>query len=190
MRCEAARGLRPTLPRDPDVFRHSASPLSQLPCATALLRGFGRGRSEQQNRSDIKQRAAPSRAPLEGSLDVLLGMKGLMAGRPDGGTRPSSRGRQDVHWMHVHISLAGTHTYTHTRTCTCTDERSSHMATQSVGDGGKKNSDKIKRAHGSKYNNAIRDSLMILEGRVCGLSLIFPPSLLIPQSLLQREYAE
>lgn len=27
---------------------------------------------------------------------------------------------------------------------------------------------------------------MILEGRVCGLPLIFPLSLLIPQSLLQR----
>lgn len=131
MRCDAAGGLRPTLLHDPDVFRHSASPLSQLPCLTALLRGFGRGRSEQQNRSDIKQRAAPTRAPLEGGLDVLLGMKGLMAGRPNGGTRPSARGRQDVHWLHVHISAC-----THTRTCT--DERNSHMATQSVGDGGKK----------------------------------------------------
>lgn len=41
--------------------------------------------------------------------------------------------------------------------------------------------------HGRYSNNAIRDSLMILEGRVCGLSLIFPLSLLIPQSLLQRK---
>lgn len=59
--------------------RHGASPLSQLLCTTPPLWGFGGGRSEQ-NRSDIKQRAAPPCNVLEGSLDVLLDMKAADGG--------------------------------------------------------------------------------------------------------------
>lgn len=159
-------------------FRHSASPLSRLLCMTAVLWGFGGGRSEQ-NRSDIKQRAAPSCTVLEGSLDVLLNMKGLMAGRPNGSTGPRARGRQGTYWLHVHAYV-----------CTHTCKRGAGTKTHSHSNKDKKrntHTDKITHAHGRNSNNAIRDSLMILEGRVCGLPLIFPLSLLIPQSLLQRK---
>lgn len=115
---------------------HSASPLSQLPCMTALLWGFGGGRSERQNRSDIKQRAAPSCAALEGSLDVLLNMKGLMAERQNGSTGPCARGRQDGHRLHIHI-------YVHTQT----QERRRHIETQSLGQGQQKKAQTKSNAH-------------------------------------------
>lgn len=80
--------------------------------------------------------------------------------------------------------------YMHTHACARTKESHRHEDTQSLKQGWKKKktrTDKITHAHGRNSNNAIRDSLMILEGRVCGLPLIFPLSLLIPQSLLQRK---
>lgn len=136
MRCDAACGLRPTLLHDPDVFRHSASPLWQLPRVTVPLRGFSGGRSEQQNRSDIKQRAAPSRAPLEGRLGRLARYERL-DGREAEWRRQAQCQRKARRALDActHFQRARTHTH---NSRMCTDERNSHMATQSVGDGGGK----------------------------------------------------
>lgn len=77
---DAARGLRPLHLHAPDVSPSQCfSIISTAVCVCAAVRLFGGGRSEQ-NRSDIKQRAAPSCTALEGSLDVLLNMKGADGG--------------------------------------------------------------------------------------------------------------
>lgn len=95
---DAARGLRPLHLRAPDVspvivLLHYLHCCVRLCCCEAL----GGGRSEQ-NRSDIKQRAAPSCTALEGSLDVLLDMKGA-----DGGAGPGQRKASHVRGTQTRI---------------------------------------------------------------------------------------
>lgn len=48
----------------------------------------------EQNRSDINHGAAPSCAALEESLGILLKMKGLMEGQPNGSTGQCAGGMQ------------------------------------------------------------------------------------------------
>lgn len=101
--------------------------------------------------------------------------KGLMARRPRGSTGPRARGR---HWLHARACVYKFKRYTVQSGDLWGKKTHTHIHT------GVK---KITHMHGRNSNNAIRDSLMIFEGRVCGLSLIFPLPLLIPQSLLQRK---
>lgn len=96
---------------------YCASPLSQLQYMTALVWGFGGGRSEQ-SRSDIKQRADPSSIVLEGSLDVLLNMEGLMAGQSNGRMRPMPEEREartDYMYTHTRKTQTQRHTITQER---------------------------------------------------------------------------
>lgn len=123
-------------------FRHSAFPLSELLCLTVLVWKYRRGRSEQE-RSDIKHRAALSCTWLEGRLDVLLNMDKLMAGQPSAPVPEKGEAcKSDI--------------YEHTRETT-----------------GQRHSNKEKECdHLAETNEAIRDSLMVRAGRVCGISLI------------------
>lgn len=58
----------------------------------------------EQNRSDINHGAAPSCAALEGSLGVLLTMKGLMEGQPNGSTGRCAGGmRANIDYIHVYM---------------------------------------------------------------------------------------
>lgn len=116
-------------------FHHSDPPLSQLLCMTVLMQGFGGGRSEQ-NRSDIKQRAAPSCTALEGSLDVFLNMEGLMAGRPNGRIGPRAREGQGTYWhsnTSTHKTDTGIKTHHHSsKDLKKTTHRQNHAHTRQI----------------------------------------------------------
>lgn len=67
-------------------------------------------------------------------------------------------------------------------TCTHERERERHGRFHSS-----KDRKRINKTRGRNCNNAIRDRLMILEGGLCGPSLIFPPH---PSKLVAKKEAE
>lgn len=96
--------------------------------------------------------------------------KGWWWGGPTAESGPVPKERRGTYWLHV---CGHTHK---TQTDAMTQARLKNTHWQNNAHGQGRNS-----------NNAIRDSLMILEDKVCGRPLIFPLFLFLPQSLLQNK---
>lgn len=159
-------GLRPLLLRAPDVSPSQSFSIISGSCVW-LRRGEALVEEDQSKTEVTSNRGQLPHALCwreHGRLAQIW--KGWWQGRPDGSIGPRARGRKGK-------ARTG---YMHTR------ERERHGRFHSS-----KDRKRINKTRGRNCNNAIRDRLMILEGGLCGLSLIFPPH---PSKLVAKKEAE